>query len=34
MLGPGESSKVAHLDAATCQKVFAEAARLAEEAIA
>ena len=29
----GDKAKVAHLDAATCQKVFAEAARLAEEAI-
>src|SRR6185436_13296229 len=29
----GDKSKVAHLDAAACQKVFAEAARLAEEAI-
>ncbi|MBI2739482.1 MAG: hydantoinase/oxoprolinase family protein [Rhodospirillales bacterium] len=29
----GDRSKVAHLDAATCRKVFAEAARLAEEAI-
>lgn len=29
----GDRKKVAHLDAATCAKVFAEAARLAEEAI-
>jgi N-methylhydantoinase A/oxoprolinase/acetone carboxylase beta subunit len=29
----GDKGKVAHLDAATCRKVFAEAARLAEEAI-
>ncbi len=29
----GDKSKVAHLDAATCKKVFAESARLAEEAI-
>jgi len=29
----GDKSKVAHLDAAACRKVFAEAARLAEEAI-
>jgi N-methylhydantoinase A/oxoprolinase/acetone carboxylase beta subunit len=29
----GDKGKVAHLDAAACQKVFAEAARLAEEAI-
>ena len=29
----GDRRKVAHLDAATCRKVFAEAARLAEEAI-
>jgi len=29
----GDRSKVAHLDAATCKKVFDEAARLAEEAI-
>ena len=29
----GDKAKVAHLDAATCRKVFAEAARLAEEAI-
>jgi N-methylhydantoinase A/oxoprolinase/acetone carboxylase beta subunit len=29
----GDKSKVAHLDAATCKKVFAEAARLSEEAI-
>jgi hypothetical protein len=29
----GDKSKVAHLDAATCRKVFAEAARMAEEAI-
>ena len=29
----GDKSKVAHLDAGTCRKVFAEAARLAEEAI-
>jgi N-methylhydantoinase A/oxoprolinase/acetone carboxylase beta subunit len=29
----GDRAKVAHLDAAACQKVFAEAARLAEEAI-
>jgi N-methylhydantoinase A/oxoprolinase/acetone carboxylase beta subunit len=33
MLTLGDKSKVAHLDAATCKKVFAEAARLAEEAI-
>src|SRR6185312_4166285 len=29
----GDRGKVAHLDAATCQRVFAEAARLADEAI-
>ncbi len=29
----GDKAKVAHLDAATCKKVFAEAGRLAEEAI-
>lgn len=29
----GDRSKVAHLDAATCKRVFDEAARLAEEAI-
>jgi N-methylhydantoinase A/oxoprolinase/acetone carboxylase beta subunit len=29
----GDKSKVAYLDATTCKKVFAEAARLAEEAI-
>ena len=29
----GDRKKVAHLDEATCQKVFAEAARMAEEAI-
>ena len=29
----GDRAKVAHLDAATCTRVFAEAARLAEEAI-
>ena len=29
----GDRAKVAHLDAATCKKVFAEAARLSEEAI-
>ena len=29
----GDKAKVAHLDAATCKKVFDEAARLAEEAI-
>jgi N-methylhydantoinase A/oxoprolinase/acetone carboxylase beta subunit len=29
----GDRKKVAHLDQATCQKVFAEAARMAEEAI-
>ena len=29
----GDQKKVAHLDAATCKKVFAEAARMAEEAI-
>ena len=33
MLTLGDKSKVAHLDAATCKKVFDEAARLAEEAI-
>jgi N-methylhydantoinase A/oxoprolinase/acetone carboxylase beta subunit len=33
MLALGDKAKVAHLDAITCQKVFAEAARLAEEAI-
>src|SRR5471032_193522 len=33
VLSLGDKSKVAHLDAATCKKVFAEAARLAEEAI-
>ena len=29
----GDKHKVAHLDAATCRKVFAEAARMSEEAI-
>jgi N-methylhydantoinase A/oxoprolinase/acetone carboxylase beta subunit len=29
----GDKKKVAHLDAETCRKVFAEAARMAEEAI-
>jgi N-methylhydantoinase A/oxoprolinase/acetone carboxylase beta subunit len=29
----GDKSKVAHLDAATCKRVFVEAARMAEEAI-
>jgi len=29
----GDRAKVAHLDAATCRKVFSEAARMAEEAI-
>jgi N-methylhydantoinase A/oxoprolinase/acetone carboxylase beta subunit len=29
----GDRKKVVHLDAATCQRVFAEAARMAEEAI-
>jgi N-methylhydantoinase A/oxoprolinase/acetone carboxylase beta subunit len=33
LLKLGDTSKVAHLDAATCKKVFAESARLAEEAI-
>src|SRR6266545_5542671 len=33
MLKLGDKGKVAHLDDATCKKVFAEAARLAEEAI-
>jgi N-methylhydantoinase A/oxoprolinase/acetone carboxylase beta subunit len=33
MLKLGDKSKVAHLDAATCRKVLAESARLAEEAI-
>ncbi len=33
MLSLGDRSKVAHLDEATCLKVFAEAARMAEEAI-
>lgn len=33
LLELGDKSKVAHLDAATCKKVFDEAARLAEEAI-
>jgi N-methylhydantoinase A/oxoprolinase/acetone carboxylase beta subunit len=33
LLKLGDKSKVAHLDAATCKKVFDEAARLAEEAI-
>ena len=33
VLDLGDKSKVAHLDRATCLKVFAEAARLAEEAI-
>ena len=33
VLSLGDKSKVAHLDAATCKKVFAEAARLSEEAI-
>jgi N-methylhydantoinase A/oxoprolinase/acetone carboxylase beta subunit len=33
VLSLGDRSKVAHLDAAACKKVFAEAARLSEEAI-
>jgi N-methylhydantoinase A/oxoprolinase/acetone carboxylase beta subunit len=33
VLALGDRAKVAHLDQATCRKVFAEAARLAEEAI-
>jgi N-methylhydantoinase A/oxoprolinase/acetone carboxylase beta subunit len=33
LLTLGDKSKVTHLDAATCQKVFDESARLAEEAI-
>ncbi|MBS0221126.1 MAG: hydantoinase/oxoprolinase family protein [Proteobacteria bacterium] len=33
LLALGDKAKVAHLDAATCRKVFDEAARLAEEAI-
>ncbi len=33
LLKLGDRAKVAHLDAATCRKVFDEAARLAEEAI-
>lgn len=33
LLALGDKAKVAHLDAAACRKVFAEAARLAEEAI-
>lgn len=33
VLNLGDRKKVAHLDAATCRKVFDEAARLAEEAI-
>jgi N-methylhydantoinase A/oxoprolinase/acetone carboxylase beta subunit len=33
LLKLGDKAKVAHLDAATCKKVFAESARLAEEAI-
>jgi N-methylhydantoinase A/oxoprolinase/acetone carboxylase beta subunit len=33
LLTLGDKTKVAHLDAAACGKVFAEAARLAEEAI-
>jgi N-methylhydantoinase A/oxoprolinase/acetone carboxylase beta subunit len=33
LLTLGDKSKVAHLDAATCKKVFDESARLAEEAI-
>ena len=33
VLSLGDKSKVAHLDAAICKKVFAEAARLSEEAI-
>jgi len=33
LLELGDKAKVAHLDAATCKKVFDEAARLAEEAI-
>ena len=32
VLSLGDKSKVAHLDAATCKKVFDEAARLSEEA--
>ena len=33
VLALGDRKKVAHLDKATCQKVFGEAARMAEEAI-
>ncbi len=33
LLALGDTAKVAHLDAATCKKVFDESARLAEEAI-
>jgi len=33
LLALGDRAKVAHLDAATCKKVFDESARLAEEAI-
>src|SRR5260370_8635409 len=33
VLALGDRKKVAHLDQATCQKVFVEAARMAEEAI-
>ena len=33
VLDLGDKTKVAHLDAATCAKVFSEAARLAEEAV-
>ncbi len=33
ILDLGDRTKVAHLDAATCAKVFSEAARLAEEAV-
>ena len=33
MLKLGDAKKLAHLDAATCRKVLAEAARMAEEAI-
>jgi N-methylhydantoinase A/oxoprolinase/acetone carboxylase beta subunit len=33
LLALGDKAKVAHLDAATCKKVFDESARLAEEAI-
>ncbi|WP_421997178.1 hydantoinase/oxoprolinase N-terminal domain-containing protein [Reyranella sp.] len=32
-LAIGDTARVAHLDAATCDKVFAEAARMADEAI-